>query len=333
MWAMGEHIDSVICAHFGCICCVLAADAEGRAKLRLVFGLDDAKRALADGPAADARFHTPHSLLLRTDSAGQPFVLVSDSACIRILRGKTIGGEGDDRVETLGGPEILKFALDVLRINKLRGQPHVAAARTRSQANAALPPALRALTHLDLDVELQTLDGSRVLVQNRITGDKNTTCHHFTLDATNLEQPQLLPIVSNLKPDLPLKLTPFLHNIPKEEFANVRMLAPNLWLHVAYERNNMIESHAFPYFPDERRVDQTNRDGVEAMLTDADDDEVDEVAEDLTVVADNRVVISYWSHVVQADVEPKFGESGTDQRLPVAPRFSEQQGVEGLAAF
>ena len=272
-------------SHWPRVLCVVAAEADGRPKLRPVFGLDDAAapRELVDGPAAVARFHRPHSLLLRRDSAGQPFVLVGDQCCIRILRGRSIGGQGDDRVNTLGGPEILH-------------ENH-------------------SLTRLHGNLELQSLDSTRVLIQDETTGDHRTTYRYFTLDTTNLEQPELSPVKSNTKPDLPLG--PFLHILPRKQFSKVLMLAPNLWLHVEYDRNKMTKSRVFPYFPDERRVDQTKQNGVELTWTSTAD--VDH--KQFTVVAAKRVLTSCKSTLAQADVMPTYGQCRSDQLLPVAPRF------------
>lgn len=100
------------------------------------------------------------------------------------------------------------------------------------------------------------------------------------------------------------------------------------------ERDQMIQSRVLPYFPDERRVDQTKYDGVELAFTiteKADDFEV--AAEILSVVAANRAFIFCRSAVAQADVVPTYGQSASDQLIPVAARFTEEQGIDGLASF
>lgn len=156
-------------------------------------------------------------MVLRTDSTGEPFVLVGDWYCIRVLRGRLIGGEGDDRVDTLGGPEILNLVGVALRFDRQS---------VRVEKDAALAPEFRSLTQLNQLFELQSLDSTRVLVEIR-QYDFLKTFRNLTLDTRNLKQPELLPVVSNMKPDL-RDLGPFLHMLSIKQDADVRMLAPNL---------------------------------------------------------------------------------------------------------
>lgn len=106
------------------------------------------------------------------------------------------------------------------------------------------------------------------------------------------------------------------------------MLTPNLWFHQVSQEDRTTDSSIFPYFPDERRVDQTQRDGIETALIDFDDDDVfEEEEEDVT----NQVIISYRDDdkigcVGQVDVVPIYGQYGSDQRLQLAPRFTDGAG-------
>jgi hypothetical protein len=111
--------------------------------LRRLAGDDEAPPELKDGLAADARFHTISSFRLLYGADHQPYIIVGDAYCIRVLRGAFVG-KGESRVDTIGGAEALALAQLKCRAEEFAAQLQKPMSAAHRKAMTATEQALRA---------------------------------------------------------------------------------------------------------------------------------------------------------------------------------------------